>query len=294
MKHLKSLLFILLAIIGQVKAQTKDPKNSLLWEISGNGLKKHSYLFGTYHFAGKSFVDTMQNLKSKLASSDVVVGEMLMNDSTLSTKLMPFMLLKNDSTLNQILNQQEYKLVDSVFKSLAGFSISYLNKFRPMVVQVTILQATAPRSIGKDNPAMDNYFQDYALQNKKPVIGLETVEDQGKVLFGASVAREKERLLAYIKDVKKYNEEGEKLYKFYTQQDLKNTAILFKNSEGFSTEEFDQLLKNRNQAWLKKLPDLMQQNSNFIAVGAGHLIGENGLIALLKAKGYTVKPIPTK
>ena len=60
-----------------------------------------------------------------------------------------------------------------------------------------------------------------------------------------------------------------------------------------SREEADRLLKNRNEKWLQKLPKLMQNKSLFIAVGAGHLVGKDGLISRLKAMGYIVNPLAT-
>ena len=62
----------------------------------------------------------------------------------------------------------------------------------------------------------------------------------------------------------------------------------------YDSEEFSVLLINRNLAWMQKLSDLMKDQPTFVAVGADHLVGPQGLIELLRRAGYTLKPIPSK
>lgn len=100
-------------------------------------------------------------------------------------------------------------------------------------------------------------------------------------------------LVKYIKEEKKNKLAAEKLYKDYITQNLKATEKTFQKLDDFTTEEADRLLKNRNIKWIEKLPALMQNKSLFIAVGAGHLVGKDGLIKGLRAQGYTVKPVAT-
>ncbi|TCD12685.1 TraB/GumN family protein [Pedobacter frigidisoli] len=201
MKHLKYILVLFVFIGLKSSAQNKATTNSIFWEISGKGIKS-SYLFGTYHFAGKSFLDSMKNVNSKLAASDVIVGELLLKDSLLPQKLAPFMLLK-DTTLNKVLNESEYKLVADYLKKISGYDLNFLNAMNPTGVQMMMLQFTAPKTIDKDNPALDIYFQDYAQAHKKNIIGLETVEEQGRIMFNGTVERQKERLLDNVKNSEK-------------------------------------------------------------------------------------------
>ncbi|RZL49696.1 MAG: TraB/GumN family protein [Pedobacter sp.] len=272
-------------------AQKKDTENTLLWEISGKSLNKPSYIFGTYHFADKGFVDTMKVVNAKLAAADVIVGELII-DKEMAVKLVPYMLLK-DNSLDKILTPKEYKLVDDYLKKLGAYELKMFNMFSPMALQTLIIQLTSPKTFTDTNPAIDQYFQDYGKANNKQVIGLETVEEQGEILFGSSLERQKEMLLKYIKNEKKNKQAGEKLYQDYITQNLKATAKTFAKLEDFTPEEADKLLKNRNINWMAKLPTLMHNKSLFIAVGAGHLVGKDGLITGLRTQGYTVKPVAT-
>lgn len=289
---IKYLLIAFLSISLTSYAQKKKEENSLLWEISGKGLQKSSYLFGTYHFAGKDFIDTMKVLNAKLNQADAVVGELII-DSTLTRRLVPFMIMM-DNSLDKLLTPTEYQNVAEYLKKISGQDLKTFNTMKPITVQMAILQFIAPKStISLTNPALDQYVQDYGKANHKAVIGLETVEDQAIVLFGSSIERQKELLLKSIGDEKKNKKESQKLYESYISQNLEELEKLFIKSNDATQEELDMLIKNRNLKWIEQLPDLMQNGSLFIAVGAGHLVGQDGLIKALKARGYTVKPIAT-
>lgn len=164
---------------------------------------------------------------------------------------------------------------------------------KPMVVQTMIIQLNSPKTFTATNPALDEYFQNYGKAHQKEVFGLETVEDQAKVLFGASLKRQKEMLLKSVKNAEKEKKESSKIYQLYITQNLTRLAKIFTKNNGFSAAEMDNLLKNRNEKWLIQLPALMQKQSLFIAVGAGHLVGKDGLIKGLQTLGYTVKPVST-
>lgn len=278
-------------VLGTIAKAQKKTANTLFWEISGKDLKKPSYLFGTYHFADKGFVDTMKTVNEKLKAADAIVGELVM-DSTLAMKVLPYMMLKG-TTLDKLLTPADYKLVDDQLKKVSNYELKMFNGMNPTTIQLTILQFSAPKTFTKDNPAIDEYFQTYAKQNQKPVFGLETADDQGKILFGNSLQRQVELLVKSVKEAAKNDKQGSDLYTYYIAQDLEKITLLMKDNGGYTQEEMDQMLKHRNVKWMDQLPSMMQGRSLFIAVGAAHLIGIDGLIKGLQAKGYTVKPVAT-
>lgn len=291
MRFIQYIFFIFLSASLSVNAQKNNLDNTLLWEISGKDLAKPSYLFGTYHFADKGFVDTMKVVNEKLAAADIIVGELIINKE-MAEKLMPYMILK-DNSLDKILTPKEYKLVDDYLKKLGNYNLDAFKLFNPMALQTLIIQLTSPKTFTDTNPAIDQYFQDYGKANNKEVIGLETAEEQAQILFGSSLNRQKEMLIKFVKEDKKNKLAAEKLYKDYITQNLKATEKTFQKLDDFTPEEADRLLKNRNVKWIQKLPSLMQNKSLFIAVGAGHLVGKDGLIKGLWLQGYTVKPVAT-
>jgi uncharacterized protein YbaP (TraB family) len=93
--------------------------------------------------------------------------------------------------------------------------------------------------------------------------------------------------------VDKSKQKMEELKTYYIAQDIDKLTELFKIQDEESKEFMTELLKNRNNRWLEQLPTMMQKQSLFIAVGAGHLVGDEGLIKGLQAKGYSLKPVAT-
>lgn len=289
---IKLLLVAFLGFSISLSAQTKKATNSLLWEISGNGLKKPSYLFGTHHLIGAKFADTMKVLQEKFKSTDAVVGEIVM-DSTTQTKMAPFLVMKNN-TLDSLLTKSEYKEVEDYFKSKQpGFELKQLNNFKPAMVAIMMMLFERPDMLKDIGEGMDDSFQKYAKKNGKSLYGLETAEYQGALLFDSDLQKQKKALLKSIREVDKSKQKMEELKTYYITQDIDKLTERFKNQDEESKEFMTELLKNRNKRWLDQLPALMQKQSLFIAVGAGHLVGAEGLIKGLQLKGYILKPVAT-
>lgn len=275
----------------QLKPRSKP---GLLWEISGKGLKSPSFLFGTYHLVGKSFLDTLPAVIDQLNKVKTVVGELIMEDETaMVQKLTPLMLLKEGS-LDKILSPQEYAETDSFLKLKTGMNLNTLNGLKPSAVQITLIAFLVPKDISPQNPALDMYFQAEAKKLNIQVLGLETLEEQGAILFDDSIRRQKELLLKTVRESDRMVEESSTLFENYRQQDLKAIEEAFLKNEDYTPEEMNTLLAKRNKRWIARIPDLMTKGPVFFAVGAGHLVGKDGLITLLRNLGFTLTPMSLK
>ncbi|WP_175633660.1 TraB/GumN family protein [Pedobacter ghigonis] len=291
MKNIKLLLIAFLGFGLSLNAQTKKATNSLLWEISGKGLKKPSYLFGTHHFTSRKFADTMRVLQEKLKSVDGVVGEIVM-DSTVQGRMAPFLMMKNN-TLDSLFTPEEYKEVDDYLKTKnPAINLKQMNRFKPAMVGVLIMLLENPE-IKEVNDGIDDSFQKYAKSNAKSLYGLETAEYQGALLFDGDLQKQRKALLKSVRESDKNKLKIKELTTYYLAQDIDKLSDFFKTQDEETREFMTEMLKNRNQRWLDLLPALMEKESLFIAVGAGHLVGDEGLIKGLAAKGYILKPVAT-
>lgn len=292
----KYFLWVLALIIGaQSFAQgTTSRKAGLLWEISGKGLASPSYLFGTYHLAGKSFLDTLPNILACFNRSKTIVGEVVMDDEMeMARKMMPYMLLQNN-TLDKLLTKAEFAEVDSFFVKTTGIQLSNFNGLKPAAVQVTLISFLAPKDISADNPAMDMFFQKEGKQGGKQVQGLETMEFQAGLLFNVPLDRQKEMLLQTVRESGRLVNESKELFRDYTVQNLGAVEKAFLENEDYTPEELDAMLTRRNRNWVDQIPGMMKEGPVFFAVGAGHLVGPKGLLALLKEAGYTLTPLAAR
>jgi uncharacterized protein YbaP (TraB family) len=280
-----SIVITLASIPVSAQNTTNDlEKEGLLWEISGKGLKEPSYLFGTYHLIGKSFLDTLPGVMRCLNQAKSVAGEIIMQDEmAMAQKLMPLMMLK-DTSLDKILSPKEYSEVDTFIRSKTAMSLKMLNGMKPVAVQLTLVTLLSPRDVSPQNPALDMYFQTEAKNRGMEVIGFETIEEQAGILFNSTMGRQKELLLKTVREYDRVQRETQALYTLYKHQDIKAIETAFSESFDYTVEEMDAMLSKRNKEWAIKMPSLMAARPTFFAVGAAHLPGKDGLIYLLRLK----------
>jgi uncharacterized protein YbaP (TraB family) len=286
------LLLLAFALVLNTAHAQNNSNKSLLWEVSGNGLTAPSYLFGTYHFAAKSLVDSLSDIKKYFNACKTVVGEVLM-DSTEMEKLVDDMILPDTITLNKLYTADEYKFISDYVTGVTKMDMRALMHFKPATIQVMLLSYTMPKTFSGLNPAIDMYFQQEGKRRNNKVLGFETMKEQSDLLFGTPMNEQKKNLLESIRKKDEAKIEGEKLYSLYLQQDLDGIDKLITNAlaKEKTPELSDKMLKDRNLRWITKIPAIMSEQPTFIVVGAAHLVGQYGLINQLRLKGYTVKPV---
>ncbi len=283
------------------KLASTNLENSVFWEISGKDVKKPSYVFGTHHlFNPKTMIDS-KIVQEKFALAERVVGEITI-DNMAMMKVFAACVMR-DTTMKELLTPKEYAEVEEAFQKV-GMSFAWFNKVKPMMAQQMIEsvkyaklfpKADTDKSASIGNPfasSMDGYFQDKAKTEGKEVGGLESVEDQTKALFdGYPILKQKEMLLKTVRDTValKDDQEIQKLTQLYKEQNLNKIAEM--TLATMETDEYNNLLKNRNDKWMPQIFEMITKKPTFFAVGAAHLVGIDGVILRLRKEGYTVKPI---
>lgn len=291
-KILGIILFISIAL--NVNAQ-------LLWKISGNGLEKPSYIFGTHHLAPLSIKDSIADLPQAIDGTTQVYGEVIMADM-MSPQFMQLMqqqmMIAGDTTLQSLFTPEQLELVSKVVKENMMADLSMLDKLKPAVITQQLTLLFCMKHFGGINPQeqLDTYFQQQATQSGKKVGGLETPESQLDVLFNTqTLQRQANLLFCLVKDIDKAMSQAKRLNEAYLSQNLDDVLKLMEEREGNSCDplpgEMESLLDDRNKAWIEKMPAIMQDAPTFFVVGAGHLPGANGVLNLLKQQGYTVEPM---
>lgn len=275
-------------------AQQNSIDNALLWKITGNGLKKPSYLFGTYHFQTNGFVDTIQTVKNAYAESDAIVGELNI-DSSVQASMMEASMLKG-TTLQKELPDTLYTTASKWFKEEAGFDIAQLNQVSPFAV-MSFAMAITQQKYFRNKPGevqLDTYFQQAAKKDGKKVLGLETIQMQINAIYGQMTLQRQVSLLSEMfKEKDGLKQMVGIMNTAYTSENLDAMQQLMYGSN-YKPEEVKVLLDDRNNYWMQQLPGLMNDQSLFVAVGALHLVGKTGLVNQLKKKGYTVTPVKIK
>ncbi len=293
-KRTRTCLLIAVAALisfGKVVAQKAPVENSVFWEVSGQDLKHPSYLFGTFHLMGSRYIDSLTHVVTKFNTCKTVVGELLL-DSTMTMKMMAAARL-DGTTLDQLLSPEHYKQTAEWLKELSGYDLRMFNGMNPMTIQLFLMtmlqQQYFPMDMNQETP-MDMYFQNEAKQDKKKLVGLETFDVQVNALFlQFSPERQAEMLSGFVKEKEKAKSELITMNRYYREGNLTRLQQLL-TDESYSESESKVMLDDRNKKWMEQIPGLMKEQQTFVAVGALHLAGENGLVNLLRTAGYTVKP----
>jgi uncharacterized protein YbaP (TraB family) len=278
---LLSFIFTFLSFTG--KAQ----ENSLLWEISGNGLKSPSYLFGTMHVKDKRAFQFHDSLMIKLKSCKIFAGELVL-DKAAAKEMSGDILLPPGKELKTLIPKREYKRVKKYCNKNIGMMMSLLvNKIKPIFTSAMISESLIPDDMPK---ALDEYLQDKAKEYDLEVKGLETMQEQMKALDGLSVEEQAKMLVDQINNIEEEKKEIQKLTDVYTSQNL-NSIYAFTQTPEMQGEFGDGLIKDRNIVMAQRLEKLILNQSTFCAIGAAHLPGEEGVLNLLRQKGYYLRAI---
>lgn len=291
--------FILLfTMTACVSAQQES--NSLLWKISGNGLQKPSYLFGTHHLVPVSFLDSISGVNAAFDDTEQTVGELDMADmAQMQAKIMSEALMPQTHSYAALLSEADLQLLDTTLKDVIGMGINQLGTMKPAMlsnlISIMLYQRYYPQLSG--GKSIDEHFQQQAALRNRPVVALETADDQIYALLNSkSIERQAELLACMLNHPEMLKTQMDKLNTAYMNQDLEALNALYEEELPddpcpSTQEEKDVLNKDRNEKWLAALPEIMRQKSSFIAVGCLHLVGENGLIEGLRKAGYTVETV---
>jgi len=273
----------------------KDNEKTLLWKISGNGLEKPSYLFGTIHMLCADDAALSDNMKKVISNCDEVYFEVDLDNLFEMFGAMNQMKMKGDTTLHDLLSEEDYNKVKDYFESKGSMlPFSMLETYKPMLAASTLEQGSLPC----DNTAMmEQVIMQEAKQYKKKIKGMETMAYQAGVLDSIPYKLQAQQLVSYIDSANKGEEEDKQLkemFKAYKDQDLHKLEKLMIETDAGIASFTDVLLYHRNRNWVNKLKSLLPAKSLLVAVGAGHLPGEKGVISLLRKEGYTVTPVENK
>lgn len=293
---MKKVLFFLVLMMNCVVAQ-----GQLLWRITGGNCYKPSYLFGTIHLETSNYIDSVAGLPEAIASVDAIYGEVvrdeMLSKSTMS-KVLKESLAPADSTIDRLLTPEEYRLVDSVVRSymMGLIGLDRLNKLKPMAI-VMQLEAMQMAKYFPDLKSLADGGLDLAVQSRgselgKYVGGFETVEQQIAIAYGSTLEEQARDLVDMCAKDKDFGDYNKQLCDLYHSQDLKALERLLLDPErGMGAEGLERLSFSRNRKWMDKIVATLPIQSMLIVVGAAHLMGEGGLIELLRSRGYVVEAV---
>lgn len=288
---MKKLFILSFLLIFQSGFSQKISEKSLLWEISGKNLEKPSYLYGTIHIVCKGEELMTNELQKAFNKTETLALEVDMSDPSLQTRMLQISFAKDGKKMSDRLSPEVVEKLDSLFQSKLGAGFAVFEMLSPQFIlaQLSLLGLDCPMDLG-----YDMVFMNLAKTEGKDLVGLESIDTQIDALFSQSNEDAAAAISYLAENQNELKSETLKMTNLYKQKDVQGLYEITK--ESFQDPKYPQsdikvFLDNRNISWIPVIEKLIAEKSAFIAVGAAHLAGENGVINLLKKQGYTLKPI---
>jgi uncharacterized protein YbaP (TraB family) len=290
MKYFISVVFMLAlpGCAGSSKTSNRpsESENALLWEVSGKGLTQPSYLYGTIHMICPEDFLLGDSLKSAFGQAAKIYLELDMDDPSIALKTLQLSMLKNGS-LKDLMAPASYEQLSNFVQDSLQMPMMVFNKMKPFALMSVLYTRVLPCSKPE---SYEQTFVQWAGQQRKEILGLEKLEEQFAVFDQIPDTTEARMVLDMIRDFNGQRSEFRKMTEAYKRKDLQALGGLMEESPDMKGYE-DLLLVNRNRNWIPVMQAAMSANRCFFAVGAGHLPGQEGVIALLRKAGYQVRPL---
>lgn len=260
-----------------------------IWKVSKNG--KTLYLGGSIHLLRESDYPLPKEYDSAFVKSDKIVFETdieKLEDPAFAQSLLTEGTFKDGKDLKGVLTKKNYKKLKKACAKVS-LPLDLMTKFKPSMILLT-LTSMKYQEMGLSQEGVDKYYHKKGIEANKSFDFLETVEEQKEVLLKMGEGDENN----YVKNTLKSFDDVEKdVSNMITDWRKGNSTILNKQLTETKTNFpaiYQSLLVQRNNNWMPKIEKyLTTKEIEFVIVGALHLHGEDGLLALLKAKGYTVE-----
>ena len=277
---MKTGLFIV-SLLGSFLANSQ-----LLYEIKSKNGQHTSYVFGTIHLMPKDKFNIDSTLTAAFNSSSMIAMEVDLNmDLAQKIEVAKETILPEGKTLRDICTKDQYQMIYTYAVDSNGMSKKKFKRYsrlKPFFFSSVMLQESL-----ENTKSYELEFGEMAKKGSKKTMGLESIQVQMQTINTVSLEDQVQMLIDGMKETQSYdamlsNYLSESIDALYTE--------IVSESEGFPNF-VENFLNKRNRQWIPVITDQIERENTFIAVGAGHLPGPNGVLQLLNAQGYSLTPI---
>jgi uncharacterized protein len=274
--------------LSSEKLPMSPTENTLLWEVSGNGLEQPSYFLGTMHILCPEDAYLSDAVLKILDKAKAVYLELDLDNMGQMLAAMKAMTMRNDTTLADLLTEAELEQVKEYFEGKMPLPFAVLQRYKPMLLSGMVAEQMLPCKAGSGSEML---LMQEARKRNLSTEGLETMAYQAGLFDSIPYEQQAKELLKALEGANDESDVIGKMLSAYQKQDLKALETLTMSEEGGMAAHLDLLLFNRNRNWAAKFGEIAAQGTHLFAVGAGHLPGENGVLKLLEKQGYQLRPL---
>ena len=288
------MVFFILACAG-TKAKKTDLKDaigyeyaetdkSLLWELRQEGVDQPSFIYGTIHIQ-RAEVFAFDSLIYRILDT-VSAFAMEVNMDELNPFAAAKMMMM-EKPLDELISPEKYKALDSIFIAKTGQGIGMMKTTKPFFLMAMLMKDEMG---GEMEEPLDLHFFSYSKAKNKKLIGVEKFEEQMAAVDQLTIEEQVDIILDGAKDTSSTFNKFDELMNTYLEQDLEEMIELSQDTT-YPPKFNKAFITDRNIHMAERIPGIAKDQPTFIAIGAAHLGGPQGVLALLREKGYSVKPI---
>jgi len=292
----RSVLIACLLLISCAATQTRETaqEKGLFWTLrSGTSTV---FLLGSIHVAKPDLYPLPRPIEKGFALSDTLVVEAETEKSKPQSNAEMAFIVRSGSypphdSLKKALSPKTYALTQHKLKK-AGLDIAHFDRFKPWMVVFTLMGVELQRLGFQAEYGIDIHFIKKA-QGKKKIVELEGIREQIGYLNAFSAEEQEQFLLYTLADLELFETQIDAMFAAWLRGDANDFDRLM--TENFSSRPelasiSEKLVAGRNRTMLAKIESFLKQKGTyFVVVGAGHLVGEGGIVNLLKKKGFRVE-----
>lgn len=283
-----SQLFTLL-FMGTSSLFGQAPSESILYKISGNGIKEPSYILGTIHIYCDSSLKTNTKIQKFIGSSEYFVTEINLGDYDELVAMMKASMMPNEVKISELTTEKEFDLIDSACMAFLNVSAKEMDTKSPMNLMAALFSSKSILGCSEIQ-SVEAQVLPMALGAGVQTFGLETFSFQDSLLNSIPDSIQIQWLLELCRNPAAAKKEMNQMQSLYKMGKMGELYQLVTNSNEMKMYK-KALIDDRNAQWINFLNDNLKNVSIFMAVGIGHLGGENGVLNGLKKAGYTVTPV---
>lgn len=274
--------------LAPLQAQNRD----FIWKASRG--QSVVYLVGSVHLLSKDYYPLSPALDKAFKETDLLVEELHLGQMAQVESQMTILMrgmLPSGQTLDKVVTPATFALVSERVKSL-GLPIEPLSRFKPWALALTLLGLEWQAAGFDADLGLDKHFYDQAVAAGKEVQGLETIEFQISRFDEMSMEEQDRMLASTLRELETEKASVTTLANAWKAGDAPTVEKIVLQELRQEPRMYQRLLVERNKDWMPKIEALFSRKGRaFVVVGAAHLVGPDGLLAQLKAKGYAIEQL---
>jgi uncharacterized protein len=283
-------VLLVLVVASSLLTPAHAAARSFLWKVTGKG--GVVYLAGSVHMLTEAHYPLAAAFDTAYTDSDLLVEELDMAELLAPSAQMVFLskgMLGSDQSLEKLVSPATLALVNKTLADL-GPAGEMLKRFKPWLLAMTLEQLEMQKAGYDASLGLDKHFYDRAQENGKQVLGLETAEYQISRFEGMTMEQQDKLLAETLKQLETEKASINKLLDAWKTGDAATVERIVLKDLRSDPALYQRLLVERNRNWMPKIDELfIRKTRAFVVVGAAHLVGPDGLLNMLKAKGYTIE-----